>query len=1283
MADQKDTPQALVAPEGIDDFIADQDPQAAIAAQGWGQLGQIAQPMVQQGLNNLAQTNQLAVQAANGDPVAAQAMAERSANAVAGSIDMGGGAIGRIQQKLGIKPGAIGYNDKVQAAKDLLMQAQEGLKGGLLDHTDVAFAMQHLKTAEKLSNRNKFAEGGVVGDSIDSFLNTVPQVAVAKHLLNDGLANSMPNPNEQEPGLQAPLVDPLDLVVGAAPSVADAIASGMAAKEFRSIVGNEIGAVGKNVKKVAKELPMDEASRLARAKEMGFDTSKTYYHGTAADFKQFKTSKSPNGAMLGQGTYLTEDPEYAAKYAAQNPQSSLEDPSGGNILPVHTNVKNPFDLRAKASPQIIEALKNEPGIDLDLIKHLHKEGKDNGDVLAAMQGNRLPYWRQTQILQDAGHDAVKDDQILNVFEPHNIRSKFAEFDTAKKDKSQLSFAKGGTVPQASGMYAKVPKLPVSGLPVSAPEGLDSFLASGTNTPSNTPNSGSSEPEGLDSFIQPEMQQAQYGTMGQQAIAGLEGAAQGLVGPLAPMAERGLGVDPEAIRGRAEANPMTHYGSEIAGLAGPALVTGGGSVAGKGILAGLAKFTQAGVLEAVAKKILPEAGTTLASRIGIPAAKAALDNMLISGSDETSKMILNDPNQTAESAIANVGLSGALGGVLGGAVGSVSPLWNKAFGGKTSKLIEDFKGRIAEHVSTPDPVDAVSHELGDYYTKIKALGDDVYGPTGLKAQDIAKAMPEMGVKIADQAQSVYDSAHKTLGKMIEKPQLFPPRLAEKLKGDLDAYSTALSKDNVSSSDVFNAMQDLKQSLQGYSKYDKFVKPVDEAYDFVRTSKSLAHELRTSLEDTGVWGKAAERQNAINGAFSEYLPSLKDFEKKFTTELAGERVIDPGKINTYINQNGKATAEIKQANLRNFLDASEKYKKVIGETHSNLGMENPVQDAPLNATLNTLKESTLGGKLADAFIEKGLHAGGAGTLGGSAGAAIGGALAGVHGAGIGAIIGHHALSPFFNSILPALAKSILGNSTNPEALKAAVDLSVHVAKADSIMTKAIKNIMKGSSEVLPSAMFPSEQSLDKLDRMVKKVAENPDVLLNQKADTAHYMPDATQAIDASKAQAAMYLNTLRPDVSKGAPLDSTPEASPVAKARYKNALEIAESPSIVLQKISKGTLTQNDITDLGTMYPALYNGMKSKLMDQVITAKSKGDVIPYKTRISLSMFMATPLDSTMTPSSIQTTQLQTGAGAQKPDELQQSPQGVKSSPALQKMGQMYQTPNQTRLSRNQKP
>lgn len=803
-----------------------------------------------------------------------------------------------------------------------------------------------------------------------------------------------------------------------------------------------------------------------------------------------------------------------------------------------------------------------------------------------------------------------------------------------------------------------------------PQGLDEFL---TQPEPMGMSAGQGEPEGLNEFIAPEMKEAQFGTPGQVALTAAESFGKGLVGPIAPATERMLGVNPEDILAREEVNPGAHYAAEIAGLAAPALLTLGASVPEQAGLQGLARFTQAGALEAVGKGLGLEAGDTLASRIGVGAAKAAIDNMLIQGSDETSRMILNDPTQTAQTALSDIGLAGAIGGILGGGIGGATQLWKNAVGSKAGQVIEDFRARVNEHMTNPDPVNAMTNELSEYYKGITGIADEVYGPQGLKAQDVEKLMPEtLSPKIDEQIQGLAKKLQGSVDTMVSDPYTYPTRFTQMLQNDFDNMADRISAPDAGPKEVFNAMQDLKQTLQGYAKFEKRVAPFAEEAGFVKISKQLQFDLREALEDKAVWGDAATRQQAINSAFKDYLPALKDFEKRFTTEVAGERQIDPGKINTYLNQVGKPNAEIKQANLRNFLDASDKYKKVIDQTHTNLGMDSPVVNSALNITRSSLNEKTLGSKLADAFISKGL----ADTAGKGLGATIGGTLAhvaGMHGE-MGALIGAHALGPFFNSVLPAITKGVIGAAGSAEGFKAATEYGLAAAKGDALLSKGARNILKAGAEVLPQMALPKANEKEKLNRLLSEVQANPDKMLGGKDQLQHYLPNHSLAMNETVGSAIQYLNSLRASTDKQSPLDSKPVMSPDQKASFDRALTIAQQPLIVLDKIKQGTLTAQDITHLGNLYPGLYNRIKDKLLDAVNNHVSKDEVIPYRTRIGLSMFLAQPMDSTMSPASIMAAQLTLPAPVQP---QQGAPKGVKSSPALQKMPNLYMTPGQSRL------
>jgi hypothetical protein len=797
-------------------------------------------------------------------------------------------------------------------------------------------------------------------------------------------------------------------------------------------------------------------------------------------------------------------------------------------------------------------------------------------------------------------------------------------------------------------------------------------------PDSQPNVVNQDASQTPSFDSLQDDSATYGTGEQQVKAGLEGGAQGLFGPAAPAFETNvLGVKPEAIRGRAEENPITHYGTEVAGLVVPSLLTGGASTA--------AKFTQAGLLKGVGELVGLKGTETLASKVGVAAAKNAIDSMILSGSDEVSKMVLSDPNQSAQTAIANIGLSGLIGGGLGAAFGAVRPAFEAANGRMTSQTVADFKARINEHLANPNPVESVTNELQGHYDAITGAADEVYGPKGLKAQEIAKLVPEFSPKMMEQAQTISDSVGAEVKKMVNNEGAFPSRLTQKLQTDLDTYQAAVSSPDATPGSMFNAAQDLKQQLQSYAKFDKFVKPVDEAYDFVNSAKGLAREVREHLEDPKVWGQAAERQQAINSAFKKYLPALQDFEKKFTSKIADSenggfiQKVDSGKIETYINQLGKPRAELKQEMLANFLKQSDKYKQVIGETHANLGIEHPIPASPLNVTMNTLKQKTLGSRIADAFIDKGLTSAGGKTVGGAIGGAAGSLLG--H-PGLGAIAGGHALGPFFSSVLPSIAKAVLGGEVSGPGFRAAASFTGDVAKGTKLLNNAAKGVFDSSIAVLPSAMHPSKDDLHKLDNQLKSLQTNPTALM-QNGDThlEKYLPDHSQSVALSAGNAVQYLNSIRASTDKVSPLDTKPVLSPQQKAAYNNALTIAQQPLVVMQRIKDGTITQDDIKNIQALYPSLYSGMVKKIGDELTNAVNEGKTIPYKTRIAASMFIAQPLDSTLSQSSIAAAQPQQPDFTPQGAQGNSAPKGSKSSPALQKLPSMYATGNQAREQRQQ--
>ena len=242
----------------------------------------------------------------------------------------------------------------------------------------------------------------------------------------------------------------------------------------------------------------------------------------------------------------------------------------------------------------------------------------------------------------------------------------------------------------------------------------------------------------------------------------------------------------------------------------------------------------------------------------------------------------------------------------------------------------------------------------------------------------------------------------------------------------------------------------------------------------------------------------------------------------------------------------------------------------------------------------------------------------------------------------------------------------NAIDSGGFKAMVDFIQHMKDGENLITKSTKNLFKSGMQVLPQAALPTEKKRDKLDEKLKALQLNPQPLIDSGGKMNHYLPDQGVSMGQTAANAVELLNQMRPVAQKQAPLDTDPEISPEQKDKYNRVLDIAEQPLLVLQHIKDGRLVPEDVQVLNKLYPALYQKLSQKLYDNVIETTSKGNSIPYDVRMSLSLFLGQPLDSTMTSQFILSQQ----------SKQQPQPMPKHSMAALDKMGMMAQTPDQSR-------
>lgn len=249
----------------------------------------------------------------------------------------------------------------------------------------------------------------------------------------------------------------------------------------------------------------------------------------------------------------------------------------------------------------------------------------------------------------------------------------------------------------------------------------------------------------------------------------------------------------------------------------------------------------------------------------------------------------------------------------------------------------------------------------------------------------------------------------------------------------------------------------------------------------------------------------------------------------------------------------------------------------------------------------------------------------------------------------------------------------------AFKSTVEFFDQLLKGNNRLSKAVGSVFGGGAKAITSTVL-DQKDLDKFDKKVASYQTNPQAFFQLGGTLGHYAPDHSTSFTEASSRTINYLNSIRPTPTKASPLDSEAPINPVQKATYNQALRLADNPTSILADVKDGTITHDQIQHLAAMYPAYYKKMASQTQEAMTEYIADGGEVPYHTRMGLSLFLAQPLDSTMTPQAIQMNQQALMAPA--PQSQSQGPQtqsGQKHSMnSLSKLVSMDQTPIQQRLS-----
>ena len=189
------------------------------------------------------------------------------------------------------------------------------------------------------------------------------------------------------------------------------------------------------------DLPMDEASRMARAREMGFDTD--VYHGTNENITAFDPEKS----MEFGESWFSSSPKVANDFAMYRRTWP-----GANIMPakIRGNFLE-FDGGGKPIRTAEQSLERHLQVDLSGGAQMNY-GETVGEYARRKGYDGIRFSNVTDDVPSSPNMGQPSD-IYAVFDPKNIRSRFAKFDPSKKDSANILAGVGGGL-LATGVLAE-------------------------------------------------------------------------------------------------------------------------------------------------------------------------------------------------------------------------------------------------------------------------------------------------------------------------------------------------------------------------------------------------------------------------------------------------------------------------------------------------------------------------------------------------------------------------------------------------------------------------------------------------------------------------------------------------------------------------------------------------------------------------------------------------------------------------------------------------------------
>ena len=190
---------------------------------------------------------------------------------------------------------------------------------------------------------------------------------------------------------------------------------------------------------------------------------------------------------------------------------------------------------------------------------------------------------------------------------------------------------------------------------------------------------------------------------------------------------------------------------------------------------------------------------------------------------------------------------------------------------------------------------------------------------------------------------------------------------------------------------------------------------------------------------------------------------------------------------------------------------------------------------------------------------------------------------------------------------------------------------------------------------------------------------DGFANAHEQVAKTAPNIAPHVSTMAMNAIQYLNSKLPFAGNELPMDAHHEPSRAVKSQWLGLHEAINNPLSVLDHVKNGTISPHHVEAVSAVFPDLHQEMIGKINEEIGSMKAKGEKVPYKTQMSLTKLIGSPLNSTMTPQNMQA--IMHSAMPQQMAQQVQKAGGGKASGAelsqVNKVNKIYATKSQAEV------